>query len=67
MVSSLQPKMTLEIRDLDSFILEKEVLAATKRDLNDLEGEPKGFHTKTYRRAQKLAIVQLTERHTCLR
>lgn len=61
-VRSLEPKETLEIRDLDSLTTKEEIQNAIKRDLKELAGEVQVSVTKANSREQKIAIVQLNAR-----
>lgn len=61
-VRSLEPKITLEIRDLDCLSTEEEVKAAIQRDLKDYTGELKVSVTKTNAREQRMAFVEIGPR-----
>ena len=56
------PKVSLEIRDMDSDTTIQEVQEALKRDLKELAGEIKVFITKPNSRSQIMAIVEVNER-----
>ena len=55
----LEPKSTLEIRDLDDFTTEEEVKEAFTRDFGTTNENIKVYVTKPNARAQKVAIVNL--------
>uniref|UniRef100_T1HCM1 Uncharacterized protein n=1 Tax=Rhodnius prolixus TaxID=13249 RepID=T1HCM1_RHOPR len=57
----LEPMITLEVRDLDSYTTEQEVREALIRDLGESVNETKVFVSKTNIREQKMAIVTLNE------
>lgn len=59
-VVSLQPKATIEIRDLDSLTTAEEVTEAVKKAMKD-ESDIKVFFTKTNSREQKMAFVEIDE------
>lgn len=60
-VSSLEPRCTIEIRDLDCLTSEADVKAALERDIPDL-GEVKIGLTPINPRGQRVAIVELREK-----
>lgn len=59
-VSSLEPRHTVEIRDLDCLTDEAEVKAALQRDITEL-GEARIGLTPVNTRGQRVAIVELGE------
>jgi hypothetical protein len=61
-VRNLEPKTTLEIRDLDSLTTVEEVREAILRDLGENAGDVKVFLTRPNSRELKLAVVSLSER-----
>ncbi|XP_046686584.1 uncharacterized protein LOC124372251 [Homalodisca vitripennis] len=60
-VSVLEPRASIEIRDLDSFSTGEEVQEAVERELGASAGVVKVFLTQPNRREQKLAVVSLSE------
>ncbi|XP_046679323.1 uncharacterized protein LOC124366766 [Homalodisca vitripennis] len=61
-VSVLEPRASIEIRDLDSLSTAEEVQEAVERELGASAGVVKVFLTQPNRREQKLAVVSLSER-----
>lgn len=59
-VRSLEPKTSIEVRDLDEFTTEDEVRAAIVKETKDISGRIAVFLTKANARAQKTAIVELS-------
>lgn len=60
-VVNLEPKATIEIRDLDSLTTTEEVEQAVKRNLKEYDREVKVFFTKPNSREQKIAFVEMDE------
>lgn len=61
-VSKLEPKSTLEFRDLDCLTTKEEVEEAIRRNLQQVEGDLKIKITNENSMKLKMAIVQLSER-----
>lgn len=61
-VQRLEPKETLEIRDLDSLTTSEEVIEAIKKMGGELIGKPKVSLTRENSRGLKMAIVELSAR-----
>lgn len=61
-VSILEPRASIEIRDLDSLTTPEEVKDAVERELGASAGVVKVFLTQPNKREQKLAVVSLSER-----
>uniref|UniRef100_T1HVK9 CCHC-type domain-containing protein n=1 Tax=Rhodnius prolixus TaxID=13249 RepID=T1HVK9_RHOPR len=61
-VSQLEPKDSVEIRDLDSLSSEEEVVDAIKAQLGEDVGDVKVHLTKPNNRGLKVAVVQLNVR-----
>lgn len=62
LVKRLEPKETLEFRDLDCLTTVEEVQEALVRELGETAGVAKVIVTKANDRGQKLAIVELEQR-----
>ncbi|XP_046679274.1 uncharacterized protein LOC124366717 [Homalodisca vitripennis] len=63
-VRSLDPKLSIEIRDLDGLTNESEVTEAIKRAIPELkESTLKVWLTKPNRSQQRMAVAELGERH----
>jgi hypothetical protein len=58
-VRNLEPRTTLEIRDLDSYSTEAEVEEAVKKNLKEFTGALKVFLSKPNTREQRLAFVEI--------
>ncbi|XP_046681479.1 uncharacterized protein LOC124368248 [Homalodisca vitripennis] len=65
-IRTLQPRCSVEIRDLDALSTEDEVIKALKKALPELPGEAGGLKvwlTKPNRSQQRMAIAELGEKH----
>ncbi|GJQ68976.1 hypothetical protein Trydic_g10293 [Trypoxylus dichotomus] len=62
-VSTLQPKLKLEFRDLDCLTTVEEVTEAIRKALPNCETDPKVILTKANSRQLKMALVEINEHY----
>ncbi|GJQ78882.1 hypothetical protein Trydic_g53 [Trypoxylus dichotomus] len=62
-VSTLQPKLKLEFRDLDCLTTVEEVIEAIRKALPNCETDPKVILTKANSRQVKMAFVEINEHY----